>query len=505
MKKYFLLLVCFTHVVVVSFAAKAPKQVIVAPGTLSAASATLVWDKPDQAVRYHIILNGKEVGAVSKSNYMLTGLTPSTAYNCVVKTEGADGKLSGNSKPVKFTTTPQGKVLNITEFGARGDGSTINTKAIQKSIDACPEYGTVLIPEGNFVSGALFLKSRMTLQIEKGGTLKGSPNTEDYEPFINNRFEGWEMKTYASLINAGTMDSNGGYTTQQISIKGEGTISGGGGALGKAMIDKHGMRSRGRLIMLMNCQNVELQGLQIKDAPCWTIHYIYSKGISCHDLDIVSTAHNGDGLDPDSSDDSYIFNCSFSTGDDCIAIKSGKNPEGYTIGRPTRNVQITNCNFTKGHGISIGSEMSGGVSDVLVQDCTAGALLNGMQIKGTKERGGYVKNVTVTDCQLLKITIFSALNYNNDGAAAPLPPTFENFIFKNIDLKAATIKEPVININGFKDPAHKLKNVRFDNIIMPNGSKVIVNDAQNVRFANVKMINGSKPDYSLNNSTQTTY
>lgn len=505
MKKYLFLLVCLAHSVVTSFAANAPKQVIVAPGTLSATSATLVWDKPDNAARYHIILNGKDIATADKCNYMLKNLQPANAYSLQVRTEGTDGKLSGNSKAIKFTTTPQGKLLNITEFGAKGDGVTINTKAIQKAIDACPEYGTVLIPEGNFVSGALFLKSRMTLQIEKGGTLKGSPNTEDYEPIINNRFEGWEMKTYASLINAGTMDNKGGYTTEQVSIKGEGTISGGGDALGKAMIAKHGLRGRGRLILLMNCQNVELQGLQIKDAPCWTIHYIYSKGVSCHDLNIVSTAHNGDGLDPDSSDDSYIFNCSFSTGDDCIAIKSGKNPEGFTIGKPTRNVQITNCNFTKGHGISIGSEMSGGVSDVLVQDCTAGALLHGMQIKGTKERGGYVKNVTVTDCQLLKITIFSAVNYNNDGAAAPEPPTFENFVFKNIDLKAASVKEPVININGFKDPAHKLKNVKFNNVTLPDGGKVIVNDAQNVRFANVKTVSGSKPEYAINNSTQTTY
>ena len=101
------------------------------------------------------------------------------------------------------------------------------------------------------------------------------------------------------------------------------------------------------------------------------------------------------------------------------------------MGKPTVNIRITDCEFKRGHGISIGSEMSGGVSGVLVQDCKAGALLHGMQIKATKDRGGYVKNVTVTDCQLLKITIFSAVNYNNDGEAAPVFPRFENFVFKN--------------------------------------------------------------------------
>jgi polygalacturonase len=214
---------------------------------------------------------------------------------------------------------------------------------------------------------------------------------------------------------------------------------------------------------------------------------------------------NGDGIDPDSSTDSYIFNCSFDNGDDCVAIKSGKNPEGFYVGKPTKNVRITNCEFIRGHGISIGSEMSGGVSDVLVQDCKAGALINGMQIKGTKERGGYVRNVTVQDCQLMKITVFSKLNYNNDGEAAPTPPTFENFTFKNIDLSIADPKEPVIDINGFKDATHKLKNVVFENLVLPDAGKVIINDGEKINFINVKTVGGGKPEYVVVNSSAIVY
>lgn len=508
MKKNIFLLALLTHVLSHTWAAvEAPKQLWVAPGTTSATSSTLIWEKPEHYnTRYHIILNGKEVATASKCNYMLNNLTPATPYTCTVKAEDKEGKLSATYKAVQFTTPAKGKTLNITDFGAKGDGTTLNTQAIQKAIDACPAGGTVLIPEGIFVSGALFLKSHMTLQIAKGGVLKGSTNTQDYEPFINNRFEGWEMKTYASLLNAGVMNHNGGFSVEQLSIKGEGTISGGGNVLGKAMMEKNGIRSRGRLILLMNCKDVEIQGLQIENPPCWTIHYLYSKGVSLHDLNIVTYGiRNGDGIDPDSSDDSYIFNCNFSTGDDCIAIKSGKNPEGYDLHKPTKNVRITDCDFTKGHGISIGSEMSGGVSDVLVQDCRAGALLHGMQIKGTKERGGYVKNVTVTDCQLLQITIFSSLNYNNDGAAAPEPPTFENFVFRNIDLSKAPVKEPVIDINGFKDPAHKLKNVTFTNITLPENAKVSINDAEQVKFTDVKSTGSSKPQYVVANSSHIIY
>jgi polygalacturonase len=214
---------------------------------------------------------------------------------------------------------------------------------------------------------------------------------------------------------------------------------------------------------------------------------------------------NGDGIDPDSSTDSYIFNCTFDTGDDCIAIKSGKNPEGFLVAKPTRNVRITDCDFIRGHGISIGSEMSGGVSDVLVQDCKAGALLNGMQIKGTKERGGYVRNVTVENCQLLKITVFSKLSYNNDGEAAPEPPVFENFVFKNIDLSQASVKEPVININGFKDPAHLLKNVQFTNVKMPENAKVLINDAEKIIFTDVRSASGAKPEFTVNNGKEISY
>jgi exo-poly-alpha-galacturonosidase len=508
MKKTILALALLCAQLFSALATEMPGQLIIAPGTVSANSVALVWDKPENfagIVKYHIMLNGKDAGISNKCNYQLGNLKPQTLYTCRVLAEGKDSKLVPVGPAVKFTTKPRGKVLDITTFGAKGDGSTLNTQSIQKAIDACPANGTVLIPQGLFISGAIFLKSHMTLEIVKGGVLKGSINEADYLPYINNRFEGWEMKTYASLINAGVMNNKGGYTVEDLSIKGEGTVSGGNSALGNAMITKGGIRSRGRLILLMNCRNVEIDGLQIKDPPCWTIHYIYSKGITCHNLNIVSTARNGDGLDPDSSDDSYIFNCTFSTGDDCIAIKSGKNPEGYTIGKPTRNVRITDCEFIKGHGISIGSEMSGGVSDVLVQDCKAGALLHGLQVKGTKERGGYVRNVTVTDCQLLQITIFSAVNYNNDGAGAPEPPTFENFVFRNIDLSKATGKEPVMDLNGFKDSAHKLKNCSFTNIITPENAKVVVKDAEQLKFTNVISATGIKPIYEVTSGNNIVY
>ncbi len=488
---------------------KNPYNLLIAPGTLTDHSVTLLWDKlytADTAV-YQVFLNNKPYAVTTATNSTIENLRPNTSYSVAVHE-----KLNGNQRvkwyiyQLKFTTPKKGKIFNVLDYGAKGDGLFKNTTAIQKAIDACTTGGTVYIPKGVFVSGALFLKSNLTLQIAKGAVLKGSTDVADYMPMYLNRFEGWELKTYASLLNAGTLNRDGSYNVTNLRITGGGTISGGGKKLGDAMWTTGGERSRGRLICLVNCRDVSISDLTITEPPSWTIHYIYSNNISCHNLNIVTYGiRNSDGIDPDSSTDSYIFNCVFDNGDDCIAIKSGKNPEGFLIAKPTKNVRITNCDFIRGHGISIGSEMSGGVSDVLVQDCKAGALINGLQIKGTKERGGFVRNVTVVDCQLLKITVFSKLNYNNDGEGAPEPPIFENFVFKNIDLSKASVKEAVININGFKDPAHRLRNVSFSNMLMPEGAKIVINDAEHVKFTGVKSVTGTVPEYTVAESTDIIY
>ncbi|MGF2411094.1 glycosyl hydrolase family 28 protein [Ferruginibacter sp.] len=506
MRKILSLWIVFAMFDIPVFAAAPNKyNLMIAPGTLVENSVALLWDKQyaKETITYEILLNNKLQGTATKTNYTLTNLLPGTSYKVMVRVKGSKDK---KNFLLKFKTVAKGKIYNILDYGAKADGDFKNTTAIQKAIDACTKGGTVYIPKGVFVTGALFLKSNMTLLVEKDAVLQGSVDTTDYLPLIKNRFEGWEMETYASLINAGTLNRNGSYNIKNLRITGGGTIKGGGKKLELACKAARGIRSRGRLILLMNCQDVSIDNLTITEPPCWTIHYLYSDNISCHNLNIITKGiHNGDGIDPDSSTDSYIFNCTFDTGDDCIAIKSGKNPEGYYVGKPTTNVRITHCDFIRGHGISIGSEMSGGVSDVLIQDCKAGALLHGVQIKGTKERGGYVKNVTVTDCQLLKITIFSAVNYNNDGEAAPVLPTFENFVFTNIDLTKANIKEPVININGFKDPKHKLRNVVFQNMLLPDNGKVVINDAEKVKFTNVQSVNGAKPEYVVANSTGIVY
>ncbi|MBN8460185.1 MAG: hypothetical protein J0M04_20350 [Verrucomicrobia bacterium] len=393
--------------------------------------------------------------------------------------------------------------LPVTACGAVGDGRMVNTKSIQSAIDRCPDGGVVRIPAGVFLSGALFLKSDMTLEIAKDGVLKGSASPDDYLPLVRNRFEGWEMETYASLVNAGRLDAGGQPNIHDLSIRGEGRISGGGKELANRMIAAKGLRGRGRLVCLMNAEQVDITGLTLDESPCWTLHYIYSRHVNCRGLTIRSNVRNGDGIDPDSSSDSLITDCVFDTGDDCIAIKSGKNPEGNRINRPTERIRISGCRFLRGHGISIGSEMSGGVRDVVIEKCVAGPLLHGLQIKGTNDRGGVVENLTVRDCELRKISILTNLNYNNDGAPAPDQPVFRNFRFSNLDLTKADPSKPLIIVNGFPAEGHRTRQVAFENLSLPGKAIIEVDQAEDVSFSHI-ITSGARPVWKITRSERVT-
>ncbi len=191
-------------------------HLIIAPSTLTDNEVTLLWDKQyaKDNIVYEILLNGKLKGSTAKTNFTIAGLSPATVYNVSVRIKSADE----NPASINFKTATKGNTYNILDFGAKNDTAFKNTAAIQAAINACAKGGTVLIPKGVFVSGALFLKSDMTLYIDKGAVLKGSTDTADYLPLYLNRFEGWELRTYASLLNAGTLNRNGTYNVKNLRI-----------------------------------------------------------------------------------------------------------------------------------------------------------------------------------------------------------------------------------------------------------------------------------------------
>jgi exo-poly-alpha-galacturonosidase len=480
-----------------------PRNLITPPNSSTSTTVTLLWDKPlnySDVKKYQIYINGKKIAQSIKTNCTVTGLKPNTAYRFSVGSVNDKGISSKMGQQLLVKTTSVSKIYNILNYGAKGDGRTLDTKAVQTAIDACNTGGTVLVPKGQFIIGAIFLKSNMTLLIDKGGELKASTALNDYLPMVKNRFEGWELNTYASLINAGKLNRNQVYNIENISIRGEGQITGGSSPLGNAMIEANGIRSRGRLICIMNAKNVNVQGLTLQDSHCWTLHYIYSNNVTCHDLNITSSAINGDGIDPDSSTDSYIFNSTFSTSDDCIAIKSGKNPEGNIVARPTVNVRISDCKFIRGFGLAIGSEMSGGVKNVTIRDCEVGNLKEGIQIKSRKDRGGYVEDVYVSDCDLLRIKIETTVAYNGDGDAAPVLPHFRNLVFSNMNMSKAKANGTPISVDGFNDVNHYTSNVIFKNVVLPLNATITMNYCKNIKLENVRTIDNKIPVYKISNS-----
>lgn len=442
------------------------------------------------------------MGRSEKTHFTVLGLSEDTEYSFKVELTGGD-KNPIEEKSILCRTEKTKNRIDITmpPYNAKGDGKTLNTKAIQAAIDDCKEGECVYIPSGDFMTGALRLHSDMELYVEKGGVLHGTENVEDYLPKIHSRFEGIEMMCYSSLLNMGELNHSDGYNCRNVIIRGEGTICSGGRVLAQNVIDiekvllKEYMDSLGdkilecetmatipgrvrpRLINISNCQNVVISGLTLENGASWNVHMIYSDNVVTHNCTFRSeNVWNGDGWDPDSSTNCTIFNCHFYTGDDSVAIKSGKNPEGNIINRPCEHIRVFDCISYQGHGITIGSEMSGGINDVKIWDCDLARSIYGVEIKATKKRGGYVRGIFVKDCDLSRIMMHS-VGYNDDGEPAPDIPVFEDCVFENLCLRGIEYSngtsemKDAIEFIGFEESGHFIKNVRLKNITLDDNGK----------------------------------
>lgn len=480
----------------------------------------LYWDLPEAYVKgnfYTVFKNGKEIGKTEKCHFKADGLEAGTEYSFQVKMEGETQELIGMGV---IRTDDAKRKIDVTKppYNAVGDGKTLNTKALQAAIDDCGEGECVLVPAGDYMTGSLFLHSHMELRLEKDAIIHGTVNVDDYSPKIQSRFEGHEMMCYAGLINIGKLDRTAGFTCTDVKISGEGTVCGGGRALAQNVIDVEMVlqkdyleslkekindcelpvtipgRARPRLINMSCCNGIIIDGIGIMNGASWNVHMIYSDDIVTYGCTFRSEeVWNGDGWDPDSSSNCTLFGCEFYTGDDAVAIKSGKNPEGNVINRPSEHIRVFDCISHYGHGITVGSEMSGGVSDVRIWNCDMGDSLYGVEIKGTKKRGGYVRDVHVRCSKVCRVLIHS-VGYNDDGEGAPTAPVFENCTFEDMEITARLLKRTedfrfendkvvsdfcaaedaheyceAIELSGFDIPGHFVKNIKFKNITIDNG------------------------------------
>lgn len=460
---------------------------------------TLWWERrfalPENGA-FFMTLNGKKHGKTTKTHYTFKNLQPDTEYAVTISIIDGNGRNVNEWQSMTVKTSKKKKRLDITKepYNCVGDGVTVNTAALQKALDDCQEHESVYLPKGIYITGALNVHSNTEIYLEKDAVLQGTGIVEDYSPRIKSRFEGTERECYRSLLNLGELDRDGGYNCVNVTIRGGGTVSGGGEVLCWATIESEREklkeflaqngeyiktcenantlpgRVRGRLINMSNCKNVTLAGVTLQYGPAWNIHMIYSKDITAFGCKIESTGvWNGDGWDPDSSENCVVFDTEFCTHDDAIAIKSGKNPEGNTINRPTKNVYVFDCRGR--NGIAVGSEMSGGIDGVYVWDCDFSVSHGGMILKTTRKRGGFIRNVFVRDSIFNSFTVYTDLPYNNDGESAPTLPKIKNVNLDNVTLTGVRTfvggrKEKVdcIELYGLEEDAYHLENVALRNI-----------------------------------------
>jgi polygalacturonase len=377
---------------------------------------------------YDVYLNDELIlEGYSKNIFSLYQLKPNSEYT--VKLVKSDGEESFN-----FIRTEEESIcLNVKRFGAKGNGMTDDTQAIQAAIMSCPEEGRVLIPEGIYRVKTIFLKSNMTLELAKGSVLsydgafyEGAMlpgyifDSQDTEYYLGS-WEGNPLDTYTALIQ--------GINVENVSIIGEGVLEGNGANWWDYPKIRKGAW-RPRMFQIIHSKNVNVQGITVQNSPSWTIHPLFSDDLVFADLKIINPkdSPNTDGLNPESCNRVLIIGVYFSVGDDCIAIKSGKIYLGRKLKKSSQNITIRNCSMNFGHGaVVIGSEMAGGVKHVSVMQCLFNATDRGLRIKTRRGRG--------------KDAIIDGIKFKNikmDRVLAPL--VLNNFYFCDPDGHSEYVK-----------------------------------------------------------------
>lgn len=364
--------------------------------------------------------------------------------------------------------------VDMKSIGARADGKTMNTKLINSTITRLNAGGggTLFFPAGTYLTGAIRMRSHITLELEAGATLLFSDNADDYLPMIEVRHEGVMMKSFSPLISA--------VDAENITIKGEGTLDGQGKAwwteFFKVLVDlrDNGMREVNRyqkmweqandvealyaetnedwhgtlkrrffrpsFIQPIRCKEVRIEGVKIVNSPFWTVNPNFCDNVSVRGITIVNPpSPNTDGINPESCSNVHISDCHISVGDDCITIKSGRDGQARRLNRPCENITITNCTMLAGHGgVVIGSEMSGGVRKVTISNCVFDGTDRGIRLKSTRGRGGVVEDIRVSNIVMRNIKK-EALVFNLKYSQMPAEPKSERTpIFRNIHISGMT-------------------------------------------------------------------
>ncbi|MFV0541601.1 MAG: glycoside hydrolase family 28 protein, partial [Aestuariibaculum sp.] len=415
--------------------------------------------------------------------------------------------------------------FSIIDFGAVADGKTLNTNAIATAIDSCSNSGggKVIIPAGNFLTGPIVLKSNVNLYLAEGANVLFSTNHSDFLPVVHTSYEGVELMNYSPLIRA--------YKQKNIAVTGKGTFNGqasntnwwpwcGKDSYGwvegapkqhdsinlptlrkmnevqtpvSERIFGEGHHIRPTFFEPFECENVLLQGVTFTNAPFWVIHPLKCNYVKIDGVTVSSHGPNNDGCDPEYSKNVHITNCTFDTGDDCIAIKAGRNEDGRVVNIASENIVIENCDMKDGHGgVVLGSEISAGVRNVFVRNCKMDSpnLDRAIRIKTNTLRGGFVENLYAKNIQVgqvkeaaLKINLHYGIYANQEGHFIPK--------INNVHLQDMTVENSGkygILIKGREEAI--IKNVTLTNVHIKNAQTPLsVEHSEPIVFKNTT-ING---------------
>jgi len=422
-------------------------------------------------------------------------------------------KVSANHE---FTTPPAFKNARyiITQFGAVPGGETDCKPALDKAVTLCSigGGGEVIIPRGNFfVAGPVVLKSHVNLHFEEGSELVFSADAKNYLPAVLTLWEGTELFNYSPLFYA--------YQCSDIAITGHGRINGSASKnfatwRPQRSAEQNKLRQMGidgtpvyervfganahlppDMIQFFGCKNVLIDGVSITDAPYWIIHPVLCNNVTVQNVTINSMNLNNDGCDPESCTNVLIQHCNFTTGDDGIAIKAGRDQDGWRIGQPTENVVVRDCIFnSKTNGICIGSEMSAGVRNIYMHNVHIKKCLSAIYFKSNLDRGGFIENIHVNDiqCDSARSAFIRFENNYHGSRGGHYPTRFNKFIIQNATCKYSG--EAGIYAVGVA--GNPLKNIRLKKVtIYHTPVAEVVDNAQNLTYESV-MINGrvlSKP------------
>lgn len=424
-------------------------------------------------------------------------------------------------------------IYNVSDYGAKSDGTTLNTIMIQKAIDACASNGggVVSFDKGTYLTGAIFVKEGVNLQIPKGTTLLGSQNINDY-PEIDTRVAGIEMRWPSALINV--------QKQKNILISGDGIVH----AQGKIFWDAYwkmrtdyearGLRwivdydcKRPRTLLVSDSEDVTIKGLTFQQAGFWTIQILYSTYCTVDGVVIQNNVGghgpSTDGIDVDSSSRILIENCDIDCNDDNFCLKAGRDADGLRVNRPTEYVVIRNSISRSGGGLlTCGSETSGGIRHILAYGLKAYGTNSAFRLKSAMNRGGTIENIYVKDVELndVGIAFEASMNWHPAYSYSVLPkeyknkpipehwtkmlekveekdgtPYFKNIYFSDISVNNAN---RLIDISGSKESL--MENFHFDNIKGKVNSLGNIDYAQNWEVADVDVVVKEQKDMSISNS-----